>query len=69
GSPGASHGRGWGRWQQAEAPSGSVGLGGEAGDRGGGEEGDGKGGAGLGAAIVVGAGVLWFALRRKRGQG
>ncbi|MBK6045657.1 WD40 repeat domain-containing protein, partial [Streptomyces sp. MBT55] len=38
-------------------------------DQGGGEEGDGKGSAGLGAAIVVGVGVLWFALRRKRGQG
>ncbi|WP_189528556.1 WD40 repeat domain-containing protein [Streptomyces sindenensis] len=60
GGPGGDQGRG--------KPSGSGG--GEAGDQGGGggEEG-GKGGAGLGAAIVVGAGVLWFALRRKRGQG
>ncbi|MFJ9922144.1 WD40 repeat domain-containing protein [Streptomyces rubiginosohelvolus] len=60
-------GGGSGGGQEQGKPSGSAG--GEAGDQGGGEEGDGKGGAGLGAAIVVGAGVLWFALRRKRGQG
>lgn len=60
-------GGGSGGGQEQGKPSGSVG--GEAGDQGGGEEGDGKGGAGLGAAIVVGVGVLWFALRRKRGQG
>ncbi|WP_432110725.1 WD40 repeat domain-containing protein [Streptomyces sp. YPW6] len=48
-------------------PSGSAG--GEAGDQGGGEADEGRGGVGLGAAIVVGAGVLWLALRRKRGQG
>ncbi|MFE3368183.1 WD40 repeat domain-containing protein [Streptomyces sp. NPDC059173] len=44
-------------------------AGGEAGDQGGGEADEGRGGVGLGAAIVVGAGVLWLALRRKRGQG
>ncbi|MGW1155392.1 WD40 repeat domain-containing protein [Streptomyces rubiginosohelvolus] len=60
-------GGGSGSGQEQGKPSGSAG--GEAGDQGGGEEGDGKGGAGLGAAIVVGVGVLWFALRRKRGQG
>ncbi|MEU5037264.1 WD40 repeat domain-containing protein [Streptomyces sp. G9] len=60
-------GGGSGGGREQGKPSGSAG--GEAGDQGGGEEGDGKGGAGLGAAIVVGAGVLWFALRRKRGQG
>ncbi|KAA6200662.1 WD40 repeat domain-containing protein, partial [Streptomyces parvus] len=54
--------------QDRGKPSGSGGAGGEAGDQGdGGGEDGGKGGAGLGAAIVVGAGVLWFALRRKRG--
>lgn len=60
---GGSGGSGGGREQGK--PSGS----GSAGDEAGGEEGDGKGGAGLGAAIVVGVAVLWFALRRKRGQG
>ncbi|MGW4039070.1 WD40 repeat domain-containing protein [Streptomyces sp. NPDC004778] len=63
----AVEGGGSGGGQERGKPSGSAG--GEAGDQGGGEEGDGKGGAGLGAAIVVGVGVLWFALRRKRGQG
>ncbi len=65
-------GGGSGGGQEQGKPSGSGGAGGEAGDQGGGgggEEGDGKGGAGLGAAIVVGVGVLWFALRRKRVQG
>ncbi|WP_408994325.1 WD40 repeat domain-containing protein [Streptomyces sp. 1268] len=63
-------GGGSGGDQDRGKPSGSGGGGGEAGDQGGGGGGGedgGKGGAGLGAAIVVGAGVLWFALRRKRG--
>ncbi|SBU97454.1 hypothetical protein YW5DRAFT_05519 [Streptomyces sp. Ncost-T6T-1] len=64
-------GGGSGGDQDRGKPSGSGGAGGEAGDQGGGGgdggEDGGKGGAGLGAAIVVGAGVLWFALRRKRG--
>ncbi|SCF68015.1 hypothetical protein [Streptomyces sp. Cmuel-A718b] len=63
-------GGGSGGDQDRGKPSGSGGAGGEAGDQGDGVgEDGGKGGAGLGAAIVVGAGVLWFALRRKRGQG
>ncbi|MDX3336653.1 WD40 repeat domain-containing protein [Streptomyces sp. ME02-6979.5a] len=63
-------GGGSGGGQERGKPSGGGSTGGETGDQGGGgTEGDGKGGAGLGAAIVVGVGVLWFALRRKRGQG
>ncbi|MFJ9621102.1 WD40 repeat domain-containing protein [Streptomyces sp. NPDC101181] len=61
---------GGGGERDREEPSGSGGGGGEdAGgrDEAGGQAGDGKGSAGLGAVIVIGVGVLWFALRRKRG--
>ncbi|MFD7745571.1 WD40 repeat domain-containing protein [Streptomyces sp. NPDC059698] len=50
-------------------PSGSGGAAGEAGEDEGDGAGEGKGSAGLGAAVVVGAGVLWFALRGKRKRG
>ncbi|MER6022209.1 WD40 repeat domain-containing protein [Streptomyces anulatus] len=62
-------GGGSGGGREQGKPSGSGSAGDEAGGEAGGEEGDGKGGTGLGAAIVVGVAVLWFALRRKRGQG
>ncbi|MFD4023887.1 WD40 repeat domain-containing protein [Streptomyces sp. NPDC058576] len=58
-------GGGSGGGQEQRKPPGSGG----AGDEAGGEEGEGRGGAGLGAAVVVGVAALWFALRRKRGQG
>lgn len=48
-------------------PSGSGPAEGEDGE--GGDQGEGKGGVGLGAVIIVGVGALWFALKRRRGQG
>ncbi|MEV7843849.1 WD40 repeat domain-containing protein [Streptomyces cyaneofuscatus] len=50
-------------------PSGSSGSGTPSSGAGDGQDGDGKGNVGLGAVIIVGVGALWFALRRKRGQG
>ncbi|MFI5725349.1 WD40 repeat domain-containing protein [Streptomyces cyaneofuscatus] len=50
-------------------PSGSSGSGTPSSRAGDGQDGDGKGSVGLGAVIIVGVGALWFALRRKRGQG
>nr|WP_244209632.1 esterase-like activity of phytase family protein [Streptomyces nanshensis] len=64
GKPDGSGGTGDGQEQGKPAGNGSPGQGGSAG-----QEDDGKGSVGLGAAIIIGVGALWFALRRKRGQG
>ncbi|WP_339152436.1 WD40 repeat domain-containing protein [Streptomyces sp. F41] len=63
GKPDGSGGTGDGQEQGKPAGNGSPGQGGSAG-----QEDDGKGSVGLGAAIIIGVGALWFALRRKRGR-
>lgn len=59
---------GSGQEQGKPSGGGSPAEGGAGAGRDQGEE-DGKGSVGLGAVIIVGVAALWFALKRKRGQG